>query len=128
MPCHRKLIKIKETESEPIVWKSNWTSEFFLEAASNSIEVNECHYKIYIFITTKTTILHEIMKLRRLLNRKLIIMFFSSMRKWKCMTYGILSMDLVVSLDSYLVFQNVSSQCGHRRNWGRGGEGADGPL
>ena len=60
MPCHRKLIKIKETESEPIVWKSNWTSEFFLEAASNSIEVNEYHYKIYIFITTRTTILGKI--------------------------------------------------------------------
>ena len=39
MPCKRQMVEIKETVTEDIFWKTNWTSEFFLEADSRSLVV-----------------------------------------------------------------------------------------
>ena len=39
IPCHREVWVIDDVSREKINWKTNWTSELFIEAATANVEV-----------------------------------------------------------------------------------------
>ena len=39
-PCKERIVDVVETVTKDIIWKTDWTSEFYLEADSRSLVVS----------------------------------------------------------------------------------------
>ena len=49
MACEKDIWSIAKVKTRKIVWKTNWTSEFFLEPKSAKLQVNTVSELFYTF-------------------------------------------------------------------------------